>query len=271
MRLKKTLGQYWLHDPAYQARIVEALDPGPDDEIVEIGPGGGALTRHLAGRARRLVLVELDRALAAKLERRFGPAGAVVVAGDALRVDLPALVERWDDAKVVGNIPYQITSPLLEKILGARPRPREIVFTLQAEVADRLAAPPGRKTYGALTVGVCAVADVEILFRIPRGAFRPVPNVDSATVRITPHRPPSLEPAEERDLRTLTRAAFSRRRKQMQTILRDAPEYALSATDARALLDEGGVAPAARPETVDPETFIRLARALRRLERPLDA
>ena len=270
MRLKKALGQYWLHDPSYQARIVEAVAPEPGDEIVEIGPGAGALTHHLAGRARRLVLIELDRTLAAELERRFGPARAVVVAGDALKVDLPGLVERWDDAKIVGNIPYRITSPLLEKILGTRPRPREIIFTLQAEVADRLAAPPGGKAYGALTVGIRAVADVEVLFRIPRGAFRPVPNVDSAALRITPHRPPRLEPADERDLRALTRAAFSRRRKQMQTILRDAPEYALSAADAHALLGEVGVPPAARPETVHPETFIRLARALRRLGRPLD-
>lgn len=267
MRLKKSLGQHWLADPSYQARIVRAIDPRPDDEIVEIGPGAGALTRHLVGRARRLVLVELDRELAAELERRFGSAAAVV-ADDVLQVDLPALVGRWADAKVVGNIPYRITSPLLEKILRPRPRPASVVLTVQKEVAERLAAPAGRKSYGALTVGIRAVADVEILFTIPRGAFRPMPQVDSAAVRIVPHRPPRLSPEEEDDLRALTRAAFSRRRKQLQTILRDAPAYDLSPAEAHDLLDEVGLDPSARPETLDPERFVRLTRALRGVGRP---
>lgn len=268
MRLKKSLGQHWLADSSYQARIIAAIDPAPEDEVVEIGPGAGALTQHLAGRVRRLVLVELDATLAADLERRFADAGVSVVSRDVLRVDLPALVERWDAAKVVGNIPYRITSPLLEKILRERPRPAEIVFTLQKEVAERLASPTGRKSYGALTVGVRAVADVEVLFTIPRGAFRPVPDVDSATVRLRPHVPPRLTPEEERDLRALTRAAFSRRRKQVGTILRDAPEYGLAGDDLHTLLADLGVEPQDRPETIAPETFAALARALRRLGRP---
>ncbi|MGH7544663.1 MAG: 16S rRNA (adenine(1518)-N(6)/adenine(1519)-N(6))-dimethyltransferase RsmA [Gemmatimonadota bacterium] len=269
MRLKKSLGQHWLTDRSYQTRIVAALDPAPGDEVVEIGPGAGALTQHLAGRVRRLVLVELDASLATGLERRFPGAGVTVVPENVLRVDLPALVERWDAAKVVGNIPYRITSPLLEKILGSRPRPARIVLTLQKEVADRLASPEGRKSYGALTVGVRAVADVEVLFTIPRAAFRPAPDVDSATVRLVPHAPPRLTPEEERDLRGLARAAFSRRRKQIGTILRDAPDYGLGIDSLRPLLADLGVSPQDRPETLAPETFVALARALRGLGRPL--
>ena len=270
MRLKKSLGQHWLTDRSYQTRIVAALDPAPTDEVVEIGPGAGALTQHLAGRVRRLVLVELDDALARDLERRFGGPDVTVVRGDALRVDLPALVERWERAKLIGNIPYRITSPLLEKILEGRPRPAEIVLTLQKEVAQRLASPEGRKSYGALTVGVRAVADVEVLFTIPRGAFRPTPDVDSATVRLRPHTPPRLTPEEERDLRALTRAAFSRRRKQIGTILRDTPAYDLAADPLHSILEELAISPRDRPETLAPERFVALARALRRLGRPLD-
>lgn len=266
MRAKRSLGQHWLVDSSYQAKIIQALDAGPADEVVEIGPGTGALTRHLAGRVRRLVLIEMDVALAADLGRRF--AGAVVVARDALQLHLPDLVERWEDAKVIGNIPYRITSPLIDHVLAPRPRPAVILFTVQKEVADRLASPVGQKSYGALTVGVRAVADVERLFTIPRGAFRPTPEVDSATVRIRPHAPPRLSPEEERDLRALTRAAFSRRRKQLGTILRDAPPYALAADELRDVLAEVGIETKARPETLPPETFVELVRALRRRGRP---
>lgn len=268
VRLKKSLGQHLLVDPSYQRRIVEALCPGAEDEVLEIGPGVGALTQHLVGRVSRLVLVELDPEFAAELQRRFGGHGVEVLIGDALRLDLAGAVERWGAAKVVGNIPYRITSPLLGRLLGRSPRPREIVLTVQKEVADRLASPPGRKAYGALTVGVRAVADVGLLFRVPKGAFRPVPKVDSATLRIVPHDPPRLTPGEERDLRTLTRSAFGRRRKQLQTILRDAPAYRLDRSEAQAVLAELGIAPAARPETLAPETFVTLAGALRRRDRP---
>lgn len=256
-------------DLSHQRRIVEAIRLEPADEIVEIGPGTGALTQHVAGRVRRLVLVELDAGFAAELEHRFGGVpGVEVVRGDVLRLDLPGLVAAWERAKAVGNIPYRITSPLLSRLLGWRPRPAEIVFTLQKEVAERLAAPPGGKTYGALTVGVRAVADVQVLWAIPRGAFRPIPKVDSAVVRILPHAPPRLTPGEEQDLRALTRAAFGRRRKQLQTILRKHPAYALSAAEARETLSGLGIAESARPETLAPETFVELARALRRRGRP---
>jgi 16S rRNA (adenine1518-N6/adenine1519-N6)-dimethyltransferase len=262
-RLKKSLGQHLLADPRIQRRIVEALEPGPDDEVLEIGPGTGALTRHLVGRVGRLVLVELDPGFADALRTRYGDRPDVlVVTGDILRTAPAQLVENWERTKVVGNIPYGITSPLLAHLLEPRPRPARLVLTLQKEVAERLAAPPGSKTYGALTVGVRAVADVEVLFRIPRHAFRPAPKVDSATVRITPHRPPRLTPEEEADLRTLCRVAFAHRRKQILNTLRHRT-YGLEATRARTLLEEVGIPPTARPETLDVDRLLALARALR--------
>jgi 16S rRNA (adenine1518-N6/adenine1519-N6)-dimethyltransferase len=226
-RAKRSLGQNFLVDGNLQRKIVGALDPGPGDSVVEIGPGPGALTDHLVGRAGRLVLIELDRDLSADLARRWGDRPDVEVwSEDVLDVDLPARVERWSETKVVGNIPYNITTPILFHLLE-RPRPAEILLMVQREVADRIVAPPGGDGYGALSVGVQSVADPEFLFGVPRRAFRPTPNVDSAILRITPHDPPRLSLAEETRLRRLTRAVFQWRRKQMQKTLRDHPDLGL--------------------------------------------
>jgi 16S rRNA (adenine1518-N6/adenine1519-N6)-dimethyltransferase len=163
------------------------------------------------------------------------------------------------DHKVIGNVPYYITSPLIDKALTA-PLPERIVFLVQKEVADRLAAPPGGKTYGALTVGVHAVADVERLFSVKRGAFNPPPAVDSAVVRITPKAEPLVSPEEQPAFRTFVKALFSRRRKQMAGIVR----AVASLTQDRAVevLARVQVDPQARPETLAPETVVRLFRAL---------
>lgn len=258
-------------DPGIQARIAAALEPAENDEVLEIGPGRGALTRHLAGKVRRLRAVELDAHLAEELEREFGAVpGVEVVHGDALEVDVAEWADDPASVKVVGNIPYNITSPLIFWFLDQRPRPALGVFMVQREVADRLLAPAGVKAYGALTVSVRAVARVERLFHVPRGAFRPVPEVDSTVVRVTPYRPPKLDDAEERDLRVLTRAAFSWRRKQLQTILRDAPVYGLSDSEREALERNTGLDLRARPETLDPGTFVALSRALRAMGYPTD-
>ncbi len=172
--------------------------------------------------------------------------------------------------KVVGNIPYNITSPILFRLLDWRPAPERIVVMVQKEVADRLRAEPGTKAYGALTVGVRAAAEVEKLFDVGRQAFRPVPNVDSAVVRIRPY-PAADRPAVPRSgdaLRALTRAAFGMRRKQLQKILRTAPGYGLESERAEAVLRDVGVRPAARPEVVEPETFVALAGELEKLGYP---
>jgi 16S rRNA (adenine1518-N6/adenine1519-N6)-dimethyltransferase len=269
-RAKKSLGQNFLVDPGAQRRIVAALEPAPHDEVLEIGPGRGALTRHLVGKVRRLVAVELDDALVEAARTQFG-AGVEVVHGDVLELPLERLSADIPALKVVGNIPYNITTPLIFHLLERRPRPPLIVLMVQREVADRILAQPGGKEYGALTVGVRSVAEVERLFHVPRGAFRPAPNVDSTVVRIRPHAPPRLSQQEEADLRRLTRTAFAWRRKQLQKILRSAPGYGLSPAALAAVAAETGLSLDARPETLAPDRFIALARALRRWQQQPDA
>ena len=260
-RAKKSLGQNFLVDASAQRRIVQSLGAGPDDEVLEIGPGRGALTRHLAGTVRRLVLVELDNELAPRLAAEFaGDPSVEVVHGDILDVPLERVSADPAGLLVIGNIPYNITTPILFSLLERRVRPRAIVLMVQREVADRILAEPGSKTYGALAVGVRAVADAERVLHVGRGSFRPVPDVESTVVRITPHVPPRLPQEEEGALRVLTRAAFGQRRKQFQRILRDA--YALSPAELEALGAALGFDLAQRPETFSPEEFIRLARAL---------
>lgn len=262
MRAKRSLGQHFLVDGNLQRKIVEALEVGPGDEVLEIGPGRGALTRHLVETGARLLLVELDDRLVAELREAYGRRdGVEVVHGDVLEVDLPALAEDPERLTVVGNIPYNITAPILFKLLE-RPRPAEIVVMVQEEVADRLAAAPGTSEYGALTVGVRSVAEVDRVLSVPRTAFRPVPRVDSTVVRIVPLRPPPLDPPEEERLRKLTRVAFGWRRKQFQKTLRGHPETDLAREDVDALEAETGFDLRRRPETFSPREFIRLSRAL---------
>lgn len=261
-RAKRSLGQNFLVDANLQRKIVEAVGAGPEDEVLEVGPGKGALTRHLAGRVGRLVLVELDDALAAGLADTYGGRDDVeVVHGDVLRVALEDVVRRPDALRVVGNIPYNITTPILFRLLE-RPRPLEIVLMVQEEVADRIVAAPGTPAYGALAVGVQSVAEATRLFRVGRGAFRPVPRVESAVVRIRPVRPEPLTPAEEARLRQVVRACFQWRRKQMGKILRDHPDLALGPERAGAVATEAGVDPSDRPERLSPEVFLRLSRHL---------
>ena len=261
-RAKRALGQNFLIDPNIQRKIVAALDPGPDDEVLEIGPGVGALTRHLAGAVRRLVLVELDNNLAARLREEFaGDPSVEVVNEDVLDVPLERISSDPAALKVIGNIPYNITTPILFSLLERRPRPRQIVLMVQREVADRILEPAGSKTYGALAVGVQAVADVSRVMNVSRDAFRPVPDVMSSVVKIVPHNPPRLDPVDEAALRELTRAAFQQRRKQFQRILRDA--YHLSVDEVEEVGRAAGMDLVQRPETFSSEKFIDLARVLR--------
>ncbi|KPK81572.1 MAG: hypothetical protein AMS25_05805 [Gemmatimonas sp. SM23_52] len=261
---RKTLSQHFLTDPNLQRKIVDALEPLPGDRVLEIGPGTGALTRHLIGRVGHLTLVELDDGLATELRAEYeGRADVEVLHADALEISL-CEVARGEPLKVIGNIPYAITTPLIFHLLDARPRPQLIVLTVQREVADRLTARPGNKQYGALTAGVQAVSRVEALFRISRQAFRPRPQVDSTVVRIVPQMPSPLSQEHEAAFRQLTRAAFSRRRKQIQKVLRQAPEYRLSGAEAEAVLGSLGIDPSTRPDALAVVDYICLAAALAR-------
>lgn len=266
-RAKRSLGQNFLVDPNAQRRIAESLGAGPGDEVLEIGPGQGALTRHLAGQVRRLVLVELDDDLVPRLREEFaGDPSVEVIHGDILDVPLERVTDDPGSLRVIGNIPYNITTPILFSLLERRPRPREIVLMVQREVADRILAEPGTKAYGALAVGVRSVADAGRVLQVGRKSFRPVPDVESTVVRITPHVPPRLRPEEETSLRDLTRAAFGQRRKQFQRTLRDA--YGLSPEEVDALGTELGFDLRQRPETFTPEEFVELARALEGRRKP---
>lgn len=181
----RRLGQHFLRDESALSRIAAAACPTREPLAIEIGPGEGALTRHLAKRADRLIAIELDSELA----RRLDIPGVEVVHADILATDL----RQWDGCVVAGNLPYYITSPIIERILELGPLCRRAVLLVQKEVAERLAASPGGRDYGYLSVSVQSRAQVDVLFDVPRGAFRPPPKVDSSAVRLTPRgdAPPS--------------------------------------------------------------------------------
>ena len=255
--IRKSLGQHFLGDPRILARIADALALTPDDVVVEIGPGRGALTAELLQRAGRVVAVEVDRQLAALLRERWAHEPRLtVVEADVLTVGL-ADVAGTEDFVLVGNVPYYITTPIVFQSLEA-PRPRRSVFLVQKEVADRMAAPPGGKEYGALSVNVQAVARVESLFRVAPGAFHPPPKVDSAVVRLTPRPDPVVRAEEEVRFRTIVQQAFAMRRKQMRRVVRTL--FSLDAERADALLARAGIGPEVRPETLGASEFAALVR-----------
>jgi 16S rRNA (adenine1518-N6/adenine1519-N6)-dimethyltransferase len=264
-RPRRSLGQNFLVDGNLRRRIVEEARIHPDETVLEIGPGTGALTEGLAAQAGRLVLVELDRELAGNLARRFADDPSVtVIQDDILHVPLTRICQDPSRLKVVGNIPYNLTTPILFHLLE-RPRPAEILLMVQREVADRIMSPPGSREYGALSVGVQAVGRVERVLSVPPEAFRPRPRVESTVIRILPLVPAPLNPTEEGLLRRLTRALFQWRRKQLRKILRDHPDLAamgLGAEGLEALLQAARAEPTDRPETVSPEGFVAMARYL---------
>lgn len=261
-RPKRSLGQNFLVDPNIQRKIVAAFSPSPDDLVLEIGPGRGALTQYLVGECRKLFLVELDDHLAAELQSKYADNPDIqVVHADILSVSSADLTDTPGELRVVGNIPYNITAPILFKLLE-RPRPRDILMMVQHEVARRIVAVPGDPDYGALAVGVQTVSTPEIVMQVPRGAFRPVPGVDSSVVRITPRDPAPLTLQEEQGLRVLTRAAFQWRRKQFQKILRDHADLSLSRGEVKRLGDRTGWDLTRRPETFSPDDFLHLRREI---------
>lgn len=265
-RPKRSLGQNFLNRPSVANRIVEEIDLCPGDTVLEIGPGRGALTEGLARRVGevegRLVLVELDDDLAADLRTRFqGDPRVDVLHEDILATRIADVVPRPEALEVVGNIPYNLTSPILFHIL-ARPRPRGILLMVQREVAERILAEPGTREYGALSVGIRTVAQVEKVLSVPRTAFRPRPTVDSTVIRIRPFSPAPLDEREEGRLRDLTRALFQWRRKQLGKILRDHPDLGLSSDTIDRALAAASAIPRDRPETLSPAGFITLARAI---------
>jgi 16S rRNA (adenine1518-N6/adenine1519-N6)-dimethyltransferase len=264
LRARRSLSQNFLVDPNLQQKVADALEAGRDDTVLEVGPGHGELTRHLVGRVARLVLVEKDDRLAEELEARWGERDEIrIVRGDALEIDLADLVE--PPYRVLSNVPYGITSPLLFRFLALTPPPARIVVTVQREVGHRIVAAPGTRDYGSLSVGVQVRARARIAFGVSRQAFRPVPDVESVTVVLDPD-PERIRALPARELRRLTRAAFGWRRKQIQKILRSAPGLGLGREGARALCESLGLDPRVRPAEIPPDLYVAMARLLRRTE-----
>ena len=256
--VRKSLGQHFLNDRRILQRIVDVLELTGTETVVEIGPGRGSLTELLLPVAQRLVLIEYDRALAARLRERYATNAAVtVIEADVLTVDLAQVA--GGPYRLVGNVPYYITTPILFHALRA-PRPERAVYLVQREVAERIVAAAGADDYGALSVNVRAVATPKLMFRVAPGSFLPPPKVDSAVVRIDPLPVPLVEPAIEATFRRFVQSAFGMRRKQMRRVLREVLD--IDADRADQLLAESGIEPAVRPETLSPEDFARLVRAI---------
>jgi 16S rRNA (adenine1518-N6/adenine1519-N6)-dimethyltransferase len=251
IRPRKSLGQNFLHDPAVIARIVREIAPARDDRVVEIGGGQGALTRPLLERLDHLDVIETDARLVPVLAA-LAPADRLTVhRADALRFDFARLALPGRKLRIVGNLPYNISTPLLFHFLSFRDCIEDLHLMLQKEVVDRMVAAPGGKTYGRLTIMLAAWTDIERCFDIGPGAFKPAPKVRSTVVRIVPRREARFTIADEGRFRELVALAFSMRRKTLRRILKGR----LSGE----ALERAGFAPEARPETLAPEDFARLS------------
>ena len=255
--IRKSLGQHFLNDRRILQRIVDALELTGEETVVEIGPGRGSLTELLVPHAKRVILIELDRALAARLREKYAAEPRVtVVEADVLGVDLGQVA--GGAFRLVGNVPYYITTPILFHALE-RPRPERAVYLVQKEVAERIVAPPGSDDYGALSVNVQALAMPRLLFRVAPGAFNPPPRVESAVVRIDPRADPVIDETEEKSYQRFVIDAFGMRRKQLRRVLRSI--WQLSAEAADEIIARCALNPTARPETLTPDDFARLIRA----------
>ena len=252
---RKRFGQHFLHDPTVLERIVSALGPRRGDRIVEIGPGGGALTQLLLeSGSDALDAVEIDRDLAGVLRDRFASyPGFTLHQGDALAFDFAALARlRSGPLRVVGNLPYNISTPLLFHLLANAASIQDMHVMLQREVADRIAAAPGDAAYGRLTIMLAPWVSVEQLFEVGPGAFRPPPKVWSTVIRLSVRPQPSFPVSPH--FAQVVAAAFSHRRKTLRNALRSLV--------SREQIEAAALDPGVRPETLAPEAFNTLARQL---------
>ncbi len=266
---KKHLGQNFLHDRSVIDKIVLAVNPKPGDRLVEIGPGQGALTFPLLDRHGELTVIEFDRDLIAPLTEAARQHGQLeIIHRDVLQVDFTALAAGGDSdgrpdgpsglvegpIRLVGNLPYNLSSPILFHALDHAAAITDMVFMLQKEVVDRMAAGPGTKVYGRLSVMLQAYCTVSPLFIVPPGAFYPVPKVDSAVVRLVPRPAADINIIDRRLFADLVRDGFGQRRKTLRN--------ALSRICDEAAMEAVGISPKARAEQVGVEDFVRLANSL---------
>ncbi|MCR6625220.1 MAG: 16S rRNA (adenine(1518)-N(6)/adenine(1519)-N(6))-dimethyltransferase RsmA [Pseudoxanthomonas sp.] len=248
---KKSLGQHFLTDRSYIDKIVMAVNAQPGDRLVEIGPGQGAITFPLLRKHGELTAIEFDRDLITPLmEASEGVGRLTIVHKNVLDVDFGKLA---GDGKIrlVGNLPYNLSSPILFHAIEHAPSIHDMVFMLQKEVVDRMAAEPGSKVYGRLSVMLQAYCRVDSLFVVPPGAFRPPPKVDSAVARLVPRDASAIGIADHRRFEEVVRAAFGQRRKTLRN--------ALGGTCSSEQIEAAGLRPDARAEQIEVEGFVRLA------------
>jgi len=254
---RKWLGQHFLTDPRILGRIADVLAITKADTVVEIGPGRGALTEQLVSRAKRVVAIEIDRDLAKLLREKYaGDERVTVIENDVLDVNLGEAA--GGPYLVAGNVPYNITTPILFHALEF-PRAARAVYLVQREVAERVVAAPASENYGALSANLQALASAELVFKVAAGAFTPPPKVESAVLRITPRADPLVSADEEAPFRAMVVGAFGFRRKQMQRVVREL--WGLGAVEAAEILERAEIEPTARPEVLTPLDFARLLRA----------
>jgi 16S rRNA (adenine1518-N6/adenine1519-N6)-dimethyltransferase len=255
---RKRFGQHFLHDPGILRKIVQAIASQRGDNLVEIGPGEGALTLPLLRELGRMTVIELDRDLVPRLRAAAEGVGELdIVQADVLTVDFAALATTGP-LRVVGNLPYNISSPILFHCIESIDAIRDMHFMLQKEVVDRMAAAPGSKTYGRLSVMLQLVCRVDPLLRVPPGAFRPPPKVDSAVVRLTPRAPEERAFVDASLLARIVKAAFGQRRKTLSNALS-------GIADSHAIV-EAGIDPRARAEQLAPAAFVALADVLKKAD-----
>jgi 16S rRNA (adenine1518-N6/adenine1519-N6)-dimethyltransferase len=250
-RPRKRFGQNFLVDAHYVARIVGAIDPRPGDNLVQIRPGLGALTTALVDGANRIAAVEIDRDLAARLRERFAPDRLTLHEADALTFDFAAL---GPGLRVVGNLPYNISSPLLFHLVTHESLLRDVHVMLQREVVARMTAQPATADYGRLTVMLQSRFAITRLFTVPPGAFRPAPAVESAVARLVPLRDDRPRIVDEALFARIVAAAFGQRRKTLRNALRGIADDAL--------MRDADIDPALRGETLRVADFARLANRL---------
>lgn len=250
---KKHLGQNFLYDPSILTRIIDAAELSKDDTVVEIGPGPGGLTRLLSENVKKVIAIELDRDLYDRLRAELiGYRNVELIHSDALKYHY----ENIGKFKVVANIPYYITTPILFRLLEAKENLSTMTLTIQKEVAERIAASPGGKDYGVLSIMVQYYARPEMKFIIPKEAFRPEPKVDSAVLHVKLLTRPSVYVQEEKLFFRVVKTAFSQRRKTLSNSLKG------MGTDIKELLKAAGIDPGRRPETLSLEEFALLADTL---------
>jgi 16S rRNA (adenine1518-N6/adenine1519-N6)-dimethyltransferase len=258
----RALGQHFLRDDAVSERIVTLVAPTPRDLVLEIGPGEGALTGHLARSAGKVLAIEVDAALAGALMERFAEASHVEIRmADARSFDYSTLPERKPDpggrVLVVGNLPYSVGKPILMALVEAGRSVDEMVLMLQKEVAERVAAEPGGRTYGSLSVLTQIACEAHLAFTVPPGAFRPPPQVDSAVLHLRVREESVVPSIQASRFRTVVLAAFGQRRKSLANAL--ASGLGIGAGQSRMLCLDAGVDPGRRAETLSLEEFTRLS------------